>query len=452
MSDHTLETRIRGRWCALATPLFLVAACAGQPASAPLAMGSAMPTVSVPNEAGPENDMDDPAIWIHPDRGQAGRSLVVAAVKRGGLRVYDLQGKVVQSIAPERDGAGKARQRFNNVDVQYEFPLAGRNVDIAVASDRIGDRLRVWRIDAGATSPLVDVTDPAMPRMFPTYPDPADRVRASLPNPDDGKRTAYGLGLYRERASGRYFALVTQAGEAVVSKWELIATPEGRVTARFAKQWRFPYVYKGQDLTHDEKGRPEKSFSPQFEGIAVDQQTGIAYAGQEDVGIWRIDLRGGRDEAEPRPFVETRAFDPASPIARDVEGLSIYYGRDGAGYLIASSQGAAHGKSPNPIPEIDDSFAVFSRDGGNRYLGSFRLVADPARGIDGVQECDGADVTSVSLPGFPGGMLVTQDGYNGDQFTAAASSTNLKFTPWLAIARGFPGKLSTDTNYDPRRP
>jgi 3-phytase len=414
-------------------------------------MGSAMPSISVPDESG-ESDMDDPAIWIPPAAGERGRALVVAAAKRGGMRVYDLGGRLVQRIDPARDAAGKVRQRFNNVDIQYGFRLAGQAVDIAVASDRIADRLRIWRIDPAGAAPLVDVTDPGIPRLFANYPDPANRAGASLPNPDDGKRTAYGLALYRERASGRYFALVTQAGEAVVTKWELVATPEGRITARFSKEWRFPYTYKGQDLTHEDKNDSARSFSPQFEGLAVDQQAGIAYAGQEDVGIWRIHLRDGRDEAEAAPFAETRAFDPASRIARDVEGLSIYYGIDGAGYLIASSQGAAHGKSRNAMPDIDDSFAVFAREAPNRYLGSFRLLANAALGIDGVQECDGADVTSLALPGFPGGMFVTQDGYNGDRFSEHASHTNLKFTPWQAIANGFPGGLATTTNYDPRNP
>ena len=430
-----------------------IGGCAAPPAvqRAPLAMGSAMPSVSVPDESG-ESDMDDPAIWIPPAASERGRALVVAAAKRGGMRVYDLGGKLIQRIDPARDAAGKARQRFNNVDIQYGFRLGGQAVDIAVASDRIADRLRIWRIDAAAPAPLVDVTDAGIPRLFARYPDPANRANASVTNPDDGKRTAYGLALYRERASGRYFALVTQAAEAVVAKWELLATPEGRVTARFVKEWRFPYTYKGQDLTHEDKADSARSFSPQFEGLTVDQQAGIAYAGQEDVGIWRIHLRDGRDEAESAPFVETRAFDPASRIARDVEGLSIYYGVDGAGYLIASSQGAAHGKNSNPLPDIDDSFVVFSREAPNRYLGSFRLVANANAGIDGVQECDGADVTSLALPGFPGGMFVTQDGYNGDRFSDHASHTNLKFTPWQAIARGFPGGLATTTNYDPRNP
>jgi 3-phytase len=415
-------------------------------------MGSATPSVEVANEPGPENDMDDPAIWIPPDPRQAQKALVIATAKRGGMRVYDLRGKLVQRIPAERDASGKASQRFNTVDVQYEFPLAGKLVDIAVASDRFRDRLRIWRIDGASAAPLVDVTDPEMPKLFQTYPDPKDRSRSSLPNPDDGKRTAYGLGMYRERESGRYFVLVTQAGEAVVAKWELFPTGSGHVTARFVKEWRFPYVYKGQDLTGTNKANAALSFSPQFEGLAIDQQTGIAYAGQEDVGIWRIHLKGDRNEAEAAPFVETRAFDPASPIARDVEGLSIYYGRDGKGYLIASSQGAAHGKSRNPIPEIDDSFVIFTRQEGNRYLGSFRIGANKAAGIDAVQECDGADVTSVSLPGFPGGLLVTQDGYNDENFSGEPSATNMKFTPWASVVKGFPARLEMGTNFNPRRP
>ena len=429
--------------------VFVVAGCAG-PAGYVGALGSARPEVEVAAELGPLNDMDDPAIWIHPRRPAA--SLVVAAVKRGGIRVYDLEGKTVQSLAPDADAQGKPANRFNNVDVQYDFPLRGRGVDIAVASDRIRDRLRVWRIDADASQPLVDITAPEMPRLFETYPDPADPGRASLRNPDDGKRTAYGLALYRDRDAGKYFVLVTQAGEAVVAKWELVPTADGRVSARFVRLWRFPYVYRGQDLTRQDKADPARSFSPQFEGLVVDQQTGIAYAGQEDVGIWRIHLKAGEDRAESAPFVETRAFDPRSPIARDVEGLTIYYRDGGEGYVLASSQGNAHGKSPTPIPGVDDTFAVFDRKAPNGYLGSFRIEANTARRIDGVQECDGADVTSVSLPGFPGGLFVTQDGYNDDAFHAATSNTNLKFTPWSSIAGGFPGGLKMDSSYDPRRP
>jgi 3-phytase len=427
----------------------MLSGCAGAPLHSHV-VGVATPAAQVDAEMGP-GDMDDPAFWIAPEGSRGPRGLIIAAVKQGGLRVYGLDAKTVQSIAPSRNAAGKPGNRFNNVDVQYDFALGGRRVDIAVASDRIRDRLTVWRIDPSGAVPLTEITAPDMPRLFPNRPDPADPQAKSVANPDDGKHTAYGLGLYRDRRNDRFYALVTQNSEAVVAKWELVATVQGTVSARFVKEWRFPYVYKGQDLTHRAEGDPASSFSPQFEGIVVDQQTGIAYAGQEDVGIWRIDLRGGRDVADSAPFVETRAFDPASPIARDVEGLTIYYGDGESGYLLASSQGNAHGKHPAPIPGLDDTFAVFERAGANAYIGSFSIGANRSRGIDGVQECDGADVTSVALPGYPAGLFVAQDGYNGDKFDGSGG-TNLKFVPWDSIAAAFPRPLQSRSRYDPRRP
>ena len=78
------------------------------------------------------------------------------------------------------------------------------------------------------------------------------------------------------------------------------------------------------------------------------------------------------------------------------------------------------------------------------------------RGIDAVQECDGADVVNVSLPGFGGGLLITQDGYNDDLngLDGEVNATNLKFTSWRLVAENFPGgPLKVDPEgYDPRRP
>lgn len=406
-------------------------------------MGSAQPTVEVAPELGPDSDMDDPAIWIHPDSSQRARSFVIATAKTGGMRVYNLQGRLMQSIPARRNSEGKAVERFNNVEVQYGLRLGSAVADIAVATDRVGDRLRVWRIDTTRSEPLVEITDPASPRIFPTRPDPKNHATGTLPNPDNGRRGAYGLALYRDVQAGKYFAMVTQTGEAVVAKWELIATPAGTVTARFVRDWRFPADYKDQTA---------RKLSQQFEGFVVDQQTGIAYGAQEDVGIWRIHLANGEDRAETAPFVETRTFDPKSPIVPDVEGLTIYYGKDGDGYLLASSQGSAHGSKPKPTPPLDDSFVVFERKGSNKYVGSFHIVANTSLGIDGAQQCDGMDVTSISLPGFPGGLLVTQDGFNDDNFASSGASTNLKFTPWKAVVDGFPLPLIASTNYDPRNP
>jgi myo-inositol-hexaphosphate 3-phosphohydrolase len=160
--------------------------------------------------------------------------------------------------------------------------------------------------------------------------------------------------------------------------------------------------------------------------MVVDQQTGILYAGQEDVGIWRVDLKTGLADASP--FVLSTDYDPMSPLTQDIEGLTLYYGRNGTGYLMASSQG-------------DNTFAVFDRQ-TLAYLGSFQVGAQG--GIDAVEHSDGADVVGLALPGYPSGLFVTQDGEN-----APEGGTNFKYVPWQNIAGAM--NLQIDPlAYDPR--
>ncbi len=132
-----------------------------------------------------------------------------------------------------------------------------------------------------------------------------------------------------------------------------------------------------------------------------------------------------------------------SPLVPDIEGLSIYYGDDGTGYLIANSQG-------------DSSYAVFSREGTNEYLGSF--VVGDNNGIDQVNESDGLDIVNVGLGSeFPNGLLVLQDGANDPQFVVEDeeelenASTNFKFVDWQQVASSFENSLTIDTDsYNPR--
>ena len=134
-----------------------------------------------------------------------------------------------------------------------------------------------------------------------------------------------------------------------------------------------------------------------------------------------------------------------SPLVPDVEGLSIYYGKDGSGYLIASSQG-------------DSSYAVFNREGDNEYLGNF--VIGENGDIDQANETDGLDIVNVPLGSeFPNGLLVVQDGANDPQNVVQDgeelenNSTNFKFVPWEGVANAFDNPLQIDpTSYDPRNP
>lgn len=400
-------------------------------------------------DGGAEGDADDPSVWLHPT--DPARSLIIATGKGAGLRVYDLAGKLVQRIDAVTDG------RYNNVDVAYGLRRPdGTLMDVAVASDRGRDGLRVWRIDGDAATPLTDITAADQPQVFPTR--RAADGSGEVANPVTDQHSAYGLTLWHDKASGQVHAIVAQRKEARLAQQRLVVREDGTVSHERVRHWDFPYSHRGQDLTVENDDDPALDWQSQFEGLVVDGDRALLFAGQEDVGLWRIDLASGK--ADDKPFYETRGSakspfnNPESRIVRDVEGLALYRGADGKGYLIASSQGDAHGDSQSPDPDgLHDTFAVFERDGDNRYLGSFRIKA--ANGIDAVQECDGAELVSFPLPGYPQGLLIVQDGYNDDlnNMSGEPGATNFKLVSWEAVVAAFPVPLPVPAGgHDPRAP
>jgi 3-phytase len=92
---------------------------------------------------------DTPDIWVHPTDPE--RSLVIATDKKGALMVYDLDGRLRQTVS--------INSRPNDVSVLYGFTLGGETVDLAVAGCRPlnGHGVKVWVIDAEADT-LRDVT------------------------------------------------------------------------------------------------------------------------------------------------------------------------------------------------------------------------------------------------------------------------------------------------------
>ncbi|MFD5623165.1 phytase [Streptomyces yangpuensis] len=389
------------------------------------------------DEEGGNANADDPAIWRNaqdPDR-----SLVIATAKEGGLRVYDLDGRQVQSLpAPPPPGAGHKPGRFNNVDLVTGLRFPDGLHDVAVVSDRGRDRLRVYRIDPGRpTAPLVDVTDEtAAPLVF-----SADQDEA------DDQRTAYGLAAYTDRRSGRSFAVTSRRHGTELALAELRPTAEGKVGYRTVRTTALPATFTLPDGT-SWSPCAEPGELPQVEGMVVDPDTGDLYAGQEDVGIWKLDadLRSpARLIEKVRSFGVPGTWNPqteecdagADPgfggrhVSADVEGLTIWrdpkHPRRG-GYLLASSQG-------------DDTFAVFDRENGNAYVRGFRVAAGTGPGApDGSQESDGAAVTSAPLGRrFPEGLLVVQDGHNTPATTGpdgeARTDTDFKFVDLRRLKR-----------------
>lgn len=177
-------------------------------------------------------------------------------------------------------------------------------------------------------------------------------------------------------------------------------------------------AYKTGDLVAFRLDAPDSGgeiarlkFASQLEGCVFDDTARVLYIGEENRGIWKADYRDGR-LGEPRLVDEIGG---ASGLVADIEGLALYVTGETTGYLIASVQG-------------DSSFAVYERQGENRFRGRFRI--GPSATIDGVGETDGIEATSRPLgPRFPKGVLVVQDGLNEPE----GAGQNFKVIDWREI-------------------
>ncbi|BCY05065.1 phytase [Actinoplanes sp. L3-i22] len=357
------------------------------------------------DEAGGDADADDPAIWVN--QANRARSLVIGTAKNGGLRVYDLTGREVQTIATPDGG------RFNNVDLISGFKLGGQRVDLAVVTDRGLDKLRIYRITAAG---LTDVTSADVPFLF-------SKNEAEV----EEQATGYGLATYDR------YAVVSRRHSTRLGIFRL-EEKHGKVTYRTSDTLDLPSSFR---LPNGGTWSPcaEPGEGPQVEGMVVDAEAGVLYAAQEDVALWRINLAGGTFSSIPRIVERTKEFgvpatwnaeteecdqagaDPGvgGRIAADVEGATIYSTGKRDGYVIVSSQG-------------DSRFYVFDRR-TNKPVTLFTVTDGPV--IDGVQHSDGAAATSVALPGYPKGLLVVHDGENVPD--EGRTSTNFKFIDWRSL-------------------
>ncbi|MCC6795921.1 MAG: phytase [Candidatus Hydrogenedentes bacterium] len=279
---------------------------------------------------------------------------------------------------------GKQRQylpdgKMNNVDIRYGFSLAGSPQEIVISSNRSDMSLSVYRVD------------------------PASLTLVSAGKIVTGMKLVYGFCMYRSAKTGAYFAFVnSEDGE--VQQWKLNES-QGKIGGELVRSF---------------------DVGIQTEGCVADDDTGVFYIGEEEKGIWRYG-------AEPDAGTDRELVDSVKPDGRltaDVEGLSIYYASATKGYLVASSQG-------------DSTFAVYERDGNNKFLGFFQI--GKANSIDPVTGTDGIDVISAALgKGFTEGAFIAQDDTND------GANQNFKLVPWQSIANAFTPALTIDTTRSPR--
>ena len=316
----------------------LAASCARSPEPDPLARNPPL-APRVVSERVP-HDADDPAVWIHP-QDPAG-SLVLGTDKHsaGGLYAFDLAGRIVARVAP--------LARPNNVDVLRGVRLAGREVDVALVTEREAGRLRVFRL-----------------------PDLAPIDGGGLPVMEgDPARAPMGVAGYRRARDGATFVFVGGKGgpaDGYVLQYRLEEAAPGDLRATRVRAFG---AYSGRK---------------EIEAIAVDAERGWVYYSDEGFGVRKY----AADPEAPEGNAEL-ALLGATGFAGDHEGIALRAGDRREGAIIVSNQQAW-------------TFRVFAPEGGpgqrheHLLLGSVRLST---------RETDGCEISRGPLPGFPGGLFV----------------------------------------------
>ncbi|MBT2522429.1 phytase, partial [Arthrobacter sp. ISL-28] len=220
-----------------------------------------------------------------------------------------------------------------------------------------------------------------------------------------------GFGMYHSPVSGKYYAFVHDFNTNVITQFELDGS-NGSV-----------------------RGTAVRSFDngDSSEGISADDELQRVYVSEEEVGVWRYGAEPG--DGSTRTLVD-RTVATGGRIVENVKNSAIYYGRQGTGYLIVSSQGGSN-------------FVIYNR-GDNAFVGSFKII--DGGGVDGVNGQDGIDVTNFPLgPSYPAGLFTSQDHNNTNAGNGNSGNQNHKLVSWQRIADAFSPRLLVDTTFDPRQ-
>jgi len=291
---------------------------------------------------------DDPAIWRN--RRNPAQSRVYGTTKLaapdGAVVVFDLEGKIIQTIANI--------DRPNNIDVEEGFRLGGKRVDIAVATERNKNALRVFSIDP-ADGKLTDISGGGLP-VFESEP--------------EERRKPMGIGLFR-RKDGEIFAIVSRK-----------SGPSG------AYLWQYRISGAGGKVQL-EKVREFGAFSGtgEIEAIVVDDELGFIYYSDEGAGIRKYHA----DPAHAEAARELAVFG-AEHYQGDREGLAILATGRGKGYLVSTDQIAAGSK-----------FYFYPREGTQRGA--------PVHTVEtALESTDGLEIDTRSFgPKFPHGIVAAMN-------------------------------------------
>lgn len=311
---------------------------------APVAENAIQPAVTT--EPTP-NDTDDPAIWYNAENPE--QSLVLGTDKEeetGGLYAYNLDGKIVNKVYP--------MDRPNNVDVSYGFSIDSTLVDIAVVTERMTNKVRIFS--------LPDLT-------------PIDNGGINVFEGEE-LRAPMGIAAYKNPMTDKTYVVVGRkegkSGEYLF-QYELL-TENGYITGKLVRKFG---NYSGKK---------------EIEAIMVDSELGYIYYSDEGAGVRKY-------YADPKKGNEELAFFAQEDAKRDHEGIALYKKDAKTGYVLVSDQQA-------------NNFLVYKREGESNNPHQHNLIA---RVPVSTVECDGADAINANLGnGFEKGIFVAMS--NGRVF------------------------------------
>jgi len=298
------------------------------------------------------NDTDDPAIWINPE--DPALSLIIGTDKdeNGGLYIYDLNGKIVNSVLNLK--------RPNNVDVEYGLSLNGKSVDIAVTTERLTNKIRIFSL------PGMQAIDNGGIDVF----------------SGETQRAPMGISLYKRQSDAAIFAIVGRKEGPTEGSylWQYLLEDDGTGHVKGTKVREFG-IWSGEK---------------EIEAIAVDDELGYVYCSDEGVGVRKYLA----DPDAPDANMELALF-AQDGFLEDHVGISIYKVNDGTGYILVSDQSA-------------NEFHIFKREGeaddphNHKLLNVVKVSTNNS---------DGSEVTNVVLNDkFPKGLFVAMSDNKTFQF------------------------------------
>jgi 3-phytase len=170
---------------------------------------------------------DDPAIWINPKN--TANSLILGTDKRRGLMVYNLNGKLEQSLEVGR---------LNNVDLRQNNTIKNNTNTLITASNRSLNSISVFTVQA--SNNIKHITD------IPT-----------------NLNEIYGLCMYSS-GTGNYVFINDKSG--LYQQYKLNENGDN-ITGKLVREFNLP---------------------SQPEGCSADDKLGQLFVGEEDAGIWFI--------------------------------------------------------------------------------------------------------------------------------------------------------------------